>query len=124
MARHAILYTSKGASVMRNVRIAPTGEPLLHLDEDAVTKLVLDFANYLESGETISTPTVTAENVTVSTATVSPQITLTLSAATSHDLDGTCTIIVPISNGETFRQIIRVRRTERYMDEDSPRDYA
>jgi pyocin large subunit-like protein len=122
--RHYVGFTSRGPTVFHNVLRAPTGEILVLLDEDEIKKLELDFRAWLNSGETVSTPTVTAENVTVSTATASPLVTLTLSAATSYDLDGAITIVVPFSSGEQWRGIIRVRRTERYMDEDSPRDYA
>lgn len=124
MARHQVKFTPRGPTVLRNVRRAPTGEMMVLLDEDAISKLELDFTDWLESGETVSTPTVDTENVTVSTSTSSPRITLTLSAATSYNLDGKVTISVPFSSGEAWRGIIRVRRTERYMDEDSPRDYT
>jgi len=124
MARHYVGITSRGPTILRNVRRAETGEPLVLMDEDAETKLTLDFAPFLESGETISAPTLEAHCVTASPTTTSPTIVLTLSDATSYDLDGRVTLQVPISNGETWRGTIRVRRTERYQDETVSRDYV
>ena len=124
MTRHAVLFTSRGPSVYRNVRRAATGEMEILLDQDAVSKLTLDFTHWLQPSETISSATASGANVTVSTAVSSPNVTLTLSAATSYDLDGAVTVIATSSTGEKWRGIVRVRRTERYMDEDAPKDYA
>lgn len=111
--------------VLRNVRRASTGEPLVLLDENAVTQLELDFTDFLETGETISSASVTYTGVTGSTSTSSPRVTLTLSAATAYTDDaGKATYVVTFSSGEIFRGILRVRRTSRYADEQVFRDYT
>ena len=123
MARHSIRFTPRGATTFYNVRKDLTGEPLLLLDESEVRSLELDFADYLDSGETISSASATAQSVTVSTTTSSPTVTLTLSAAQSHS-DGKVTIVVTFSTGNKWRGIIRVRRTDRFTDEALMDDYV
>lgn len=96
---------------------------MLLLDEGAATKLRLNFGDWLESGETISSATVTAESCTVSTSTSSPNIDLTISAATSFS-DGQVKVLATSSTGQIYRQVVKVRRTNRYTDEQRYRDYA
>lgn len=123
MTRSYLGFTSRGPTIRRNVRTDITGEPLLLIDQDAVTKLELDFADMLEGTETVSSATATPENVTVVIATVTPRVTLTFSAVTSYDLIGKVTMLVTFSSGEKWRGIIRVRRTSRHGDEEIYRDY-
>jgi hypothetical protein len=123
MARHSIHYTPRGATTFYNVHRDLTGEPLLFLDENEVKSLRLDFADYLDTGETISSVASTAKSVTVSVATSSPTVTLTLSAAQSHS-DGSVTLVVTFSTGAKWRGIIRVRRTDRFTDEALVDDYV
>lgn len=89
---------------------------MLLIDENAVVKLTIDFSDWLETGETLSTVTATARSCTVAVATTSPRTVLTISAVTSHH-DGDIKIIATASTGEIYREIIRVRRTNRYTDE-------
>lgn len=110
--------------VLRNVRRASTGEPLVLLDENAVTQLELDFTDYLEDEETVSSASVTANGVTASTSTSTPRVTITLSAATTYNIDGKLTIVVTMSSGDKWRGIVRVRRTNRYNDDQLLADYA
>jgi hypothetical protein len=93
-----------------------TGEPLLLIDQDAVVKLTIDFIDWLETGETLSSVSATARSCTVSVSTTSPRTTITISDVTSHT-DGGITIVATSSTGEKYREIIRVRRTNRYTDE-------
>ena len=123
MARNSIIFTARGPAVYRNVRKDLTGEPLLLLDEDEVKTLVLDFASYVETSETISSATASAENVSCSISTTSPRVTLTLSAATSNS-DGKVTVVVTFSTANKWRGIIRVRRAERFDAEVLESDYA
>lgn len=123
MARHYIGVTRRGITTLDNVRKDPTGEPLILMDEGEVKTLVVDFAEYLESGETVSSATADDESVTASIVTSSPTVTLTLSAATSY-YDGKVTLLVTMSSGNKFRTVIRVRRTDRYTDEALESDYA
>lgn len=124
MTRHIVAFSPKGPAALRNVRTAPTGEPLVHLDENEVKALKLDLSDYLDSGETISSVSTTTYNVTASTSTSSPNITLTLSDATAYDLEGRVVIVATMSSGEKWRGIIRVRRTNRYRDEQERADYV
>lgn len=112
-----------GETVFHNVRRDETGEPLLLVDESAITKLRVNFSDWLESGETITAATATAKSCTVSAATASPNVDLTISAVTSYD-QGSITLVATCSNGEVWRSIIRVRRTNRYTDETTYRDYT
>ena len=121
--RHYLGISSTGEAVFHNVRRDETGEPLLLVDESAVTKLRVNFDDWLESGETITAATVTAKNCTVSAATASPNVDLTISAVTSYD-QGSITLVVTCSNGEVWYSKIRVRRTNRYTDEQTYRDYT
>lgn len=121
--RHYIGFTSGGPTTLRNVRLDATGEPLLLVDQDAVTKILLDWRDWLETGETISSVTITAEGCTATVATSTPTATLTISAVTSYT-DGKITVIATSSTGEKWRGIIRVRRANRYTDEQRFRDYV
>ena len=86
------------------------------IDQDAVVKLTIDFIDWLETGETLSSVSATARSCTVSVSTTSPRTTITISDVTSHT-DGDITIVTTSSTGEKYREIIRVRRTNRYTDE-------
>ena len=121
--RHYIGLTNAGETILRNVRRDDTGEPLILIDKDAITKLRVDFTDWLETGETITAVTVTAQSCTVSTSTASPNVDLTISLVTSYDY-GTIELVATCSNGEVWRSIIRVRRTNRYTDEQTYRDYT
>lgn len=121
--KHYLAVTSSGPTVFRNVHKDTTGEPLVYLDQEAVTKLRLNFAQWLDTGETISSATVTAESVTASTTTSSPNVDVTLSAAQSYS-DGKIIVVVTSSTSQKWRGIIRVRRTNRYGDEQNFRDYS
>lgn len=121
--RHMIAFTGRGDTVLRNIRRDVTGEPLLILDKDEIQKVELDFASFVNSGETVSSATATAESCTVATAVATPRVTLTVSAATS-DTDGKITVKVTFSSTEVWRGIIRVRRARRFGDPDVITDYA
>ena len=113
MARRYIGFTKRGPAVFRNVRKAETGEPLVTLDENEVDDLVLDFQGYLESGETVSSATATANGVTETIATASPKVTLSLSEANQYNLSGRVEVVVTMSSGTVWRGYIRVRRRAR-----------
>lgn len=116
MSRHYLGISSRGPTVFRNIRTDDTGEPLLLIDEDAIVKLTIDFSDWLETDETLSSVSATARSCTISVATTSPRTVITISAVTSNH-DGDITIIATSSTGEQYRGIIRVRRTNRYTDE-------
>ncbi len=121
MTRHYLGIGSRGATVFRNVRRDESGEPLLFVDEDAITKLQINFTDYLETGETVSSAAVDqSTGCTVAIATSSPNVTLTLSAVTN----GSVTLNVTMSNGEIYRIIIWVRRTNRYSNDVPRSDYV
>lgn len=121
--RHYIGITDSGPKTLRNVHTDSTGEPLLYIDQDAITKLRISFLDWLETGETISSATVTAKSCTISTTVATPNIDVTISAVTSWT-EGSITIVVICSNAERYRSIIRIRRTNRFTDEQKFRDYA
>lgn len=116
MTRHYLGISARGPTVFRNIRKDDTGEPLLLVDEDAVVKLTIDYSDWLETGETIASAAATARSCTISVATTSPRTVITISDVTSHH-DGDITVIATSSTGEKARDIIRVRRTNRYTDE-------
>lgn len=121
--RHYIGISPSGPTVLRNLRKDETGEPLLLLDESEATTLRVNLADWLESGETVSSATATGSNCTVSASTTSPNVDITVSAATSTSY-GKITIIITSSAGAVVRQIIKVRRPNRYTDEQTYRDYT
>jgi hypothetical protein len=121
--RQYIGISPMGPTVLRNIRKDDTGEPLVLLDENAIAKVRINFADWLEGSETIESASVTAESCTISTSTASPNIDLTVSDATSYT-DGKITLEATSSTGEVYRGVIRVRRMSRYNDEQSRRDYA
>lgn len=121
--RRYIGVTDAGPVVLHNVRRDDTGEPLLLIDQDAVETVRMNFSAWLETGETITSASVTAENCTASTSTATPNIDITLSAVTSYT-DGKVTVIATASSGSVWRGIVRVRRTRRYTDEQRFRDYT
>jgi len=116
VTRHYLGISEKGPTVFRNVRMDDTGEPLLLIDQDAVVKLTIDFSDWLETGETLSSVSATARSATISVSTTSPRTVITISAVTSY-YDGDITVIATSSTGEKWRGIIRVRRTNREHDE-------
>lgn len=119
--RHYLGISPAGPAVFNNVRREDTGEPLLLLDRTAVAKLRVNFSDWLDSGETISSVATTAQNCTVSASTSSPNVDLTISDVT---FDGMITMTVTGSTGLAYTGTIRTRRTNRYGDERSYRDYA
>lgn len=121
--RHYIGVSSQGPRVLRNVVKDITGEPLLLVDEDAAVRCQVNFSDWLESGETISAATATAEGCTLSTSTSSPNVTLTVSAVTNTS-GGKITLKVTASTGEIWRGIINVRRPNRYGSEQRFMDYV
>lgn len=116
MTRHYLGVSAKGPNVFRNVRRDITGEPLLLLDQDEVARLTIDWSDWLETEETISSVSATARNASISVSTTSPRTVITISAVTSF-YDGDITVIATASTGEKWRGIIRVRRTNRENDE-------
>lgn len=114
--RHYLGISARGSTVYKNVRTDETGEPLLLIDENETRKLLVDFADWLETGETIASVSVIGRGCTVTASTSSPRTTLTISNVTGHH-DGDIELVATSSTGETFRQILRVRRTNRYKDE-------
>lgn len=112
MARHYVGYTFRGRTTGKNVR-TEDGYPLILMEEGETLRVSLDFANLLESGETISSASVTAKGITASISTASPVITVTLSSASAW---GTATVTVTLSNGEVHVETIRARLAARAYD--------
>jgi hypothetical protein len=112
--RHYIGVAPRGITVLRNIRNDDTGEPLLYLDEGAVDTVQINFAEFLNTGETISSATATAEGCTASASTSSPNVTLTVSNASD---DGKITVTATTSASNVFPFIMRVRKPLRYGDE-------
>lgn len=114
----------QGPSVLYNVRMDETGEPMILLDEGATKKVRVNFADWLDAGETITAATAATSSCTASTTVSSPNVDITLSNATSAYY-GSVVLLATSSSGEVYRLTIRVRRTGRYMDEQRyRRDYA
>ncbi len=120
--RNYISIGAKGTvATVFGLRRDTTGEPLVLLDQDEIKKLRLDLINWLGS-DTISSATVTAENVTCSASLASPYYDLTLSASSASD--GKVTILITTSTSEVMSLIIRVRRPMRHTAETRLLDYA
>jgi len=122
MARHAIGFTSRGATVFRNLRQDVTGRPLLLLEEGEQSRLELDFQSFLESGETVTGASLSeASNVGAAIANDSDSATLTLSGARSF---GEVTVTVSFSSGDSWSDTIRVRNRRRYQVAQNTSDYG
>lgn len=121
--RHYLGISPMGETVLRNVRKDLTGEPLLLVDQDAITILRVNFSDWLEGAETIASATTSGENCTISTSTTSPNVDITISNVTNTEY-GKITLTATSSTGEVWRSIINVRRTNRYTDEQTYRDYT
>lgn len=118
MSRHYLGISARGPTVFRNIRLDDTGEPLLLIDEGAVVVLTIDFAEWLETGETIEDVTAAARSCTIDVDfdEEDRSFTIKISNVTSNH-DGDITLMVEASTGAIYRGIIRVRRTNRYTDE-------
>ena len=92
------------------------------VDEDAAVRLRVNFADWLEEGETVSSIFATAEGCALSSALSTPNVTLTISAVTNA-YTGKVTLKATASTGEIWRGIINVRRPNRYGDEQRFMDY-
>jgi len=114
VTRHYIGIAQRGITALRNVRRDNTGEPLILMDPDQVDTLTVNFSEFLNSGETISTATATAEGCTATASTSSPNVTLTISNPSD---DGKITLKATTSASNVFPFTIRVRKTLRYGDE-------
>jgi hypothetical protein len=112
--RHYIGVSPQEPATLRHIRRDVTGEPLLLLDKDAIAKILINFSDYLESGETISSATATATGCTAAIATSTPNVTLTVSEATQ---EGSIIVLATTSTSQVWAQTIRVRRTQRIGDE-------
>lgn len=115
MSRHYIGFAPRGITVLRNVRMDANGEPLMLMNRTEVARLQCNFADFLETGETISSATAVAEGCTVAVATSSPNVTLTISDPPLFD--GGLTLTVTMSTGDVVRQVVNVRQLELVGDE-------
>lgn len=118
MARAQVLFSTRGPSVFRNVRKTEWNTPLIMLHENATETLVLDLAEYLDTGETVSTATVTAEGITCTATVSSPTVSLSLSAPQgTGDIDLTITL----SSGHKWAGTLQ---TEEIASGSRPASYA
>lgn len=107
MARHEIHYRPRGATVFKNVRKGAKGRPHIVMDDGEQLDLVLDLTDYLDSGETISTATVSNSGVTSTIALASPKATLTISSPRTY---GEITVTLTMSSGAILKPLIIVTR--------------
>jgi hypothetical protein len=122
MARHYIGMTARGATSLFGMKRTPEGYPLLLLEENEVSNVELDFTDWLDDSETVSSATVGTEGtLTAGTPTVSsPKVTVQMSGALSW---GRATITVTMSTGVKFVEKIEVRERQRYLEGNAPKDY-
>ena len=106
MSRHYIGYTARGETVFRNIRQDDEGLPLLLMAEGETSRIELDLAPMLETGETISTATATASGLTVAESNTTTTVTLTASAPTNW---GEITTTITLSTGDVITSLIRAR---------------
>lgn len=113
MARHSIHFTPRGATTFHNVRKDGGNLPLLLLNTGETKRLALDFSEMLDSGETLSSATVTATGVTASISTSGSTATLTLSGPSSW---GEAIVTATLSSGDVVKTTIRVRENASTYD--------
>ena len=99
-------------TVKFGARIDASGEPIILLDENMVTIARVTFQDWLNDSATISTATIVTEQCTASSVVLSPNVTLTISAATSYDRGGV-TLKATASDGSVWQGVINVRRPAR-----------
>lgn len=112
--RHIITFSPRGPATFWNVHMDVTGRPLLFLDEGEAKVLRLDMTGYLDTSETISSVATTADDVTVTAATTSPYIDLTMSSAGDS---GKVVVTATLSSGAKWRGTIYARPTKPYGEE-------
>lgn len=104
--------------MFRNVRKTAWGMPLIMLHEDATETLVMDLSGYLESGETVSSATATADGVTCTATVSSPSVTLAISAPQgAGDID----LVITLSSGHKWAGTLQ---TEELTAGSRPASYA
>lgn len=107
MARHLIGYGQSGRKALFGLQTNTQGQPLLLLEEGEVAHVVLDFADYLEGGESVSSAAVDNDAITVTASTSTPKVTLTASVAGSY---GKTTVTVTLSTGDVVVEVIEIRQ--------------
>jgi hypothetical protein len=93
------------------------------MDENEQKTLRLNYADWLEGSETIASITTTTHGCTVTATLATPNVNLVISAATSRDEHGEVEVLATSSAGDKHRQVIKVRRIQRYGDERTYLDY-
>lgn len=109
-------------AIQRGVRIDDTGEPLVLVDQFEVARVRINLSDWLETGETVSSATATNNNCAVSLSTSSPNVDMTISNVASFAY-GTSLVTITSSSGDIIAKTIRIRRRNRYTDEQTYRDY-
>lgn len=108
MARHEIFVVSPERTTLKNLRKSVDHYPLLHIEEGENRQIEIDFTEYLEAAETVSSTSTESDNVTVAVATSSPTVTLTISGVSGQ---GYVDVTVTLSSGRIWFEKIRVRNT-------------
>lgn len=104
--RNTIGYSPSGRKARYGVHLNAKGQPLLLLEEGEAARLVLDFTDYLDGGETVSSASVSNNGISVSASVSSPKVTLTASNAGSF---GTTEVTVILSTGDKIVETIEIR---------------
>lgn len=106
MARHYLGYGQSGRKSLHGLHTNQSGQPLLLLEEGEVARIELDFTDYLDGGETISSAAVSNDSITVGVSTSSPKVTLTASVAGAY---GRTEVTVTFSTGDKIVETIEIR---------------
>ena len=106
MTRNLITVFANDRKSYRNIRTSIDDYPLLHIERPDVEPLKIDLSHWLESGETISSVSVTPDNATVSTTNDTTSITLNISGVRG---DGEIDVIATLSSGKTYIEKVKCR---------------
>ena len=122
MTRNLIFVSPNDRRTYRNIRTGFHGYPVFLLAKSATADLKIDFTNYLNSGETISSVTVSTKGLSVSSANTTTTVTLTLSGVSGETYFD---ILVTFSTGILWSERIIVRNERRYPSsaDESSGDY-
>lgn len=112
MPKRYVGYTSRGPTVLRNVR-SESGYPLVLMEQGETAKIDLDLSSLIEGGETVSSVTVAGSGITASVALSGSNATVTLSGPSAW---GEATVTMTLSSGEVFVETIRARQNARAYD--------
>lgn len=111
--RRVVMYTGD-SFVGRRVNRSTSGRPLIIAEADDVLAVMLNFEQIIEDGDTIEDATISPAGCAADLQYDTQRCTLTISALGEC---GSVSVHVRFASGETFSDLISVRRSQRRGDD-------